>query len=96
MSISLNNQRLFLAPNPQLVKDTFLYMGRRYFLLADMALINEPNRNNFLPPADRGFYIKLPKKDFKDMKKRYEDNKIKFLKAVGYLKAGGVQDSFTF
>lgn len=91
-----NTQKLFLSPNPQLVKDTFVYMGRRYFLLSDHALISEQNKNHFLPPADRGFYVKLPKKDFKDMKKRHEENKTKWLKAIGYLKAGGVQNSFAF
>lgn len=94
--IQQNSQRLYLAPNPQLVKDTFVYMGRRYFLLKDYALINEVNKYNFLPPANRGFYLKLPKKDFKDMKKRYEENKIKCLKSVGYLKAGGTQSTFSF
>ena len=95
MVIIPNSRKLFLAPNPHLLEDHFVYMGRRYFLLSDYALISEPNQI-FLPPADRGFYIKLPKKDFKDMKKLYEENKTKWLKAIGYLKAGGVQSSFDF
>lgn len=83
-----NTQKLYLAPNPDLVKETFSYMGRRYFLLFDKALISEPNRYSICPPPDRGFYLKLPIKDYKDAKSRYEENRIKFLKAVGYLNEG--------
>jgi hypothetical protein len=90
-----NTQKLFLAPNPALVKETFSFMGRRYFLLSDMALISEPNKHSFCPPADRGFYLKLPIKDFKEAKKRYENNRIKFLKAVGYLNEGGEKTQLT-
>jgi len=95
-NVQQNTQRVFLPPNPFLVLDSFVYMGRRYFLLSDHALISEPNRHGFLPPADRGFYLKLPKKDFKDTKKRYEENKVKWLTSIGYLKAGGVQATFAF
>lgn len=84
-----NTQKIYLCPNPALVKETFVLFGRRYFLLADTALISEPNKYSFCPPADRGFYLKLPKKDFFNAKKRYEENRIKWLKAVGYLNKGG-------
>lgn len=89
-----NTQKVYLYPNPKLIKEKFSFMGRLYILLNDYALISEPN--SMVPAEGRGFFNKLPKKDFKDMKKKYEENRTKWLIKVGYLKEGGVQNSFSF
>ena len=89
-----NTQKIFLYPNPSLIKEKFSFMGRLYILLNDYALISEPS--SMVPAEGRGFFHKLPKKDFKDMKKKYEENRIAWLTKVGYLKAGGTQLTFSF
>lgn len=90
-----NSRKIYLAPNPDTVKETFVYMGRRYFLLCDIALISEENKYHFCPPPDRGFYWKIPIKDFNTAKNSYLKNKAVFLKENGYLKSGG-QKAFDF
>jgi len=96
MSIMQNSYQVYFAPNPKLVKDHFVLNGRRYFLLSDYALINEPNKNNFLPPPDRGFYLKLPIKDFKEAKALYDLKKNDWLKTVGYLNEGVKKHQVSF
>lgn len=93
-----NTRKLYLSPNRDLVKDKFVFEGRRYYLLDNRALVSDYGRYGMLPPEDKGFYIEIPKGDFKKIKARYIDYIQRIFKATdcGYLKSGGEQLSFDF
>jgi hypothetical protein len=83
-----NSVKIYMAPINYL--DMFVYFGRRYFLLPDKALVSDYGRYGMCPPADRGFYLLLPKKDYKKAKEGYELQKLNWSKVLnGYLNNGG-------
>jgi hypothetical protein len=85
--ITPNTQKLYLAPHVYI--DHFIYLGQRYYLTADKALISDYGKYGMCPPAGRGFYLVISKKEFKEAKASYELQKINFNKAInGYLNRG--------
>jgi hypothetical protein len=62
-----------------------------------MALVSDYGDYGILPPIGKGFYLKLPMKDFKEAKTLYFEKKQAYSKAqrAGYLNAGG-QQTFSF
>lgn len=93
-----NTRKLYMAPNPYSIKEKFVFEGRRYFLLDNRALVSDYGKYGMLPPEDKGFYLEIPKGDFKKIKARYIDYIQRIFKATecGYLKSGGEQLSFDF
>lgn len=89
-----NSQKLYLYPTN--VKESFIFAGRRYILTYTIALVSDYGKYGMLPPEGRGFYLELPKGDYKAIQKRYNEQKEAFFKAqrAGYLSAGG-QSSFS-
>lgn len=87
-NIKPNTQKLYLSPVNY--KETFIYLGRRYYLTFTHALISDYGDYGMLPPVGKGFYLILPKKDYKKAKEGYELQKINWYKALkGYLNNGG-------
>lgn len=65
-----NSIRIY--PAPRLYKDHFIYGGRRYFQTDSMCLVSEYGKHGFLPPIDRGGYVKISTREFKDIKGCYD------------------------
>lgn len=76
--------------------DMFVYEGRRYYLTASNALVSDYGSYGMLPPAGKGFYLVLSKKEFKEKKALYLSKQESWFKAVncGYVKeAPRIQNS---
>lgn len=85
--IAPNSQKLYLTPHG--FTDHFIYLGRRYYLTMNRALISDYGKYGMCPPAGRGFYLVISKKEFKEAKSLYELQKINWNKALnGYLNKG--------
>lgn len=91
-----NSQKVYTCPT--LYKDTFVFEGKRYYLLSDIALVSDYGKYGFLPPHGRGFYLKISKKEFHAKKLSAMNAHQNYLKALdsGYLKSGGTQTTFDF
>lgn len=86
-----NTQKFYISPNPDLVKEKFVFEGRRYYLLDSYALVSDYGKYGMLPPEGKGFYLEIPKGDFKKIKARYIEQiqKIIYATKCGYLNKGG-------
>lgn len=85
--IQSNSQKVYLAPSG--FKDHFIYLGRRYYLTTDKALVSDYGKYGMCPPAGRGFYLVISKKEFKEAKSLFELQKINWTNALnGYLNKG--------
>jgi len=73
--VHANTQKLYLAPHGY--KDHFIYLGRRYYLTTDKALVSDYGKYGMCPPAGRGFYLVISKKEFKEAKELFELQKNK-------------------
>lgn len=96
MLITPNTRKLFLAPSPKLLKDHFVYGGRRYFQTASKCLISQYGKHGFLPPIDRGAYEKISTKEFKQAKALYELEKKKYSDQLNGNLNKGVKTQLTF
>jgi hypothetical protein len=72
-----NTQKIYSAPSYYL--DHFVVNGRRYFKTPARCLISDFGRYGFLPPIDRGLYLKISTKDFNIAKALYQSEKKKFM-----------------
>lgn len=61
-----------LYPAPHIYKEHFVYGGRRYFKTDSKCLISQYGKHGFLPPIDRGYYLKISTKEFKEVKALYD------------------------
>lgn len=81
------SQKLYIAPTNY--TEHFVYLGRRYYLTADKALISDYGKYGMCPPMGRGFYVAISKKEFKEAQLGYQLQKINWQKALsGYLNNG--------
>lgn len=95
-NIQPNTQKIYLSPVNYL--NTFVFEGRRYYETSSMCLVSDYGKYGILPPAGKGFYLRIAKKDFLTVQKKFIDFKSRSLSALssGYLKTGGVQATFAF
>lgn len=88
------NYTLYLCPTNYL--ETFTYEGRRYYLTDTKVYVSDYGTYGMLPPAGRGFYTLISKKEYKEIKELYLEEKSSWFKAFncGYVKeARRVQNS---
>ena len=86
--IQPNSQKIYLCPS--FYVEHFVFEGRRYYLTASYALVSDYGNYGMRPPHGRGFYILLSKKEYKQIKERYEIEKRKYENASSsYLNIGG-------
>lgn len=85
--IQSNSQKIYFAPSSFI--EHFIYLGRRYYLTANRAIVSDYGKFGMCPPAGRGYYLLISKKEFKEAKELFELQKINFRKALdGYLNKG--------
>lgn len=58
-----------------------------------MCLISDYGKYGSLPPHGRGFYLKLPTKDYLNIKKQYDLKKSEYEKGLNRYLNKGVQNS---
>lgn len=88
--IQLNSQKIYLCPS--FYSEHFVFEGRRYYLTSSHALVSDYGKYGMMPPAGRGFYLLISKKEFKEIKEKYELQKNKFMTASqSYFNNGGQQ-----
>ena len=90
--IQPNTQKIYMAPSA--IDIHFTHEGRRYYRAdSGLCLISDYGKYGMMPPAGRGFYLKISSKEFNQAHAKYLEHKRNFLNALssGYLKAGGIQ-----
>lgn len=88
-----NRSDVRLYPAPKTFDDMFILDGRRYFSSMRNYLISDYGKYGFCPPVDRGFYLKLSAKEFKECKARYEAKRFDYEKALAGNLNKGVQST---
>lgn len=80
------NYTLYFCPTNYL--ETFTYEGRRYYLTDTKVYVSDYGTYGMLPPAGRGFYNLISKKEYKEIKELYLEKKSSWVKALncGYAK----------
>lgn len=87
--ITPNVQKIYPAPSYYL--DHFVVNGRRYFKTPARCLVSDLGRYGFLPPIDRGSYLKISTKDFNKAKALYDSKKKEFMDRLNGNLNKGVQ-----
>lgn len=89
--ITPNTLKLYPCPTSYL--DHFVLNGRRYYKTAVRCLISDFGKYGMLPPKGRGWYLKIPTKDFNEAKKLYEIKRKEFNDRLNGNPNKGVQNS---